>query len=286
MKLLKSSFAVCAQNLRKWQTDKRVWVIGVLLAIMVWIYVDDMKSLAAELGGDMPIWIFPFIYQQFHTKLIYTLPLVLLFCNAPFTDQNQIFVYMRTGRAKWLCGQVLYIITASAFYYFFILGISLLSTLISGGSSLSEWGSTLKTLANTNAAQFFQHPFVEVSYTVVKFFTPLQAVWFTFLLSWINAVNIGLIIFLFNLASGSRFLGVLLSSAVIVFSAVTDDYVLPKALPYSPVSWITLNNIDVGKTTTNPSFGYCILVYAVILAVLLAGIFTLGRRKSLDIKED
>lgn len=286
MKLLKTAASVCAQNLRKWQTDHRVWVIGILLTIMVWIYVDDMRKLSAELGGDMPIWIFPFIYQQFHTKLIYTLPLVLLFCNAPFTDQNQIFVYMRTGRAKWLCGQVLYIITASALYYFFILAVSLLSTIICGGNSISAWGSTLKTLAGSNAALYFQHPFIEVSYTVVKFFTPLQAVWFTFLLSWINAVNIGLIIFLFNLVSGSRLLGILISSAMIVFSAVTDDYVLPKALPYSPVSWITLNNVDVGKTTTNPTFGYCIIVYAVMLAALLAGIFTLGRRKSLDIKED
>lgn len=286
MKLLKTAAAVCAQNLRKWQTDQRVWVIGALLAIMVWIYVDDMRKLSAELGGDMPIWIFPFLYQQFHTKLIYTLPLVLLFCNAPFTDQNQIFVYMRTGRAKWLCGQLLYIITASALYYIFILAVSLLSAIISGGGSpdLNNWGNTLKTLANTNAAQVLQHPFIEVSYTVVKFFTPLQAVWFTFLLSWINAVNVGLIIFLFNLASGSRFLGVLISSAMIVFSAVTDDYVLPQALPYSPVSWITLNNIDVGRTTNNPTFTYCILVYLILMAILAAAIFILGIGKSLDIK--
>lgn len=286
MKFFKSVMSVCAQNLRKWQTDQRVWVIGALLAIMVWIYVDDMRKLSAELGGDMPIWIFPFLYQQFHTKLIYTLPLVLLFCNAPFTDQNQIFVYMRTGRAKWFCGQVLYIITASALYYFFILAVSLLSTIICGGSSISEWGSTLKTLANSNAAQFLQHPFIEVSYTVVKFFTPLQAVWFTFLLSWINAVNVGLIIFLFNLASGSRFLGVLLSSAMVVFSAVADDLVLPAALPYSPVSWITLNNIDVGGTTDKPSFTYCICIFIVLAAILAALIFILGRKKSLDFKED
>lgn len=286
MKLLKTAAAVCARNLRKWQTDQRVWVIGALLAIMVWIYVDDMRKLSAELGGDMPIWIFPFLYQQFHTKLIYTLPLVLLFCNAPFTDQNQIFVYMRTGRAKWLCGQVLYIITASALYYIFILAVSLLSAIISGGGSpdLNNWGNTLKTLANSNAAQVLQHPFIEVSYTVVKFFTPLQAVWFTFLLSWINAVNVGLIIFLFNLASGSRFLGVLISSAMIVFSAVTDDYVLPQALPYSPVSWITLNNIDVGRTTNNPTFTYCMFVYLILTAILAAAIFILGIRKSLDIK--
>lgn len=287
MKFFKSVMSVCAQNLRKWQTDQRVWVIGALLAIMVWIYVDDMRKLSAELGGDMPIWIFPFLYQQFHTKLIYTLPLVLLFCNAPFTDQNQIFVYMRTGRAKWICGQVLYIISASAFYYLFILAVSLLSTIISSGNTdLNEWGTTLKTLANSNAAQFLQHPFVEVSYTVVKFFTPLQAVWFTFLLSWINAVNIGLIIFLFNLVSGSRFLGILLSSAMVVFSAVADDLVLPAALPYSPVSWITLNNIDVGGTTDKPSFTYCICIFIVLAAILAALIFILGRKKSLDFKED
>ncbi len=285
MKLLKTAALICAQNLRKWQTDYRVWVIGVLLAIMVWIYVDDIHTLSKELGADMPIWIFPFLYQQFHTKLIYTLPIVLLFCNAPFTDQNQIFVYMRTGRVKWLCGQVMYILTASALYYMFILAVSLISTVIYGDGSMG-WGSTLRTLANTNAAQVLQHPFIEVSYTVVKFFTPLQAVWFTFLLSWLNAVNTGLIIFLFNLVSGSRFLGVLLSSLMIVFSAVADDLVLPEALPYSPVSWITLNNIDVGGTTDNPSFIYCICIYVGITAVLGAAVFFMGRRESLDIKED
>ncbi len=282
---LKTVASVCAQNLRKWQTDYRIWVIAVLLIIMIRIYVDDMRNLSIKLDADMPIWIFPFIYQQFHTKLIYTLPIVLLFCNAPFVDQNQIFVYMRIGRVKWLCGQVLYVITASALYYLFILAVSLLSTIIYGDGGM-DWGSTLRTLANSNAAMYFDYVYVDISYTVIKFFSPLQAVWFTFLLSWINAVNIGLIIFLFNTESGSRFLGVLISSAMVVLSAVADDYVLPALLPYSPVSWITLNNIDVGGTTDNPSFAYCISIYLILTAVLIAAIFIFGRKKGIEARVD
>ena len=121
---IRSVQAICSQNLRKWASDYRMWTIAALLVIMVQIYVDDMQKIAVFLGTKISMWIFPFLYTNLHTKLIFTLPVVLMFCNAPFMDKNQVFVYTRASRAKWLLGQVLYIFIASALYYLFIIPLT------------------------------------------------------------------------------------------------------------------------------------------------------------------
>ena len=286
MRWLRSVFSISAQNLRKWQTDYRVWCIGIMLIAVSAIYVDDMRLVIKSTGTEMPVWIFPFMYSQFHTKLIFTLPVVLLFCSAPFIDRNQTFVFMRTGRMKWLCGQVLYIVIASAVYYLFILAVSLLLTVFSGGFSL-EWGKTLPMLATSQNLGWEGALTVDASYVVITFFTPLQAVWFTFLLSWLGAVFIGLTIFAINLISGTRYIGVLVSSFWVALSSmVANEIGWEKLLRFSPMSWITLDKVDVGNVTKNPSFTYCFSVFAGSIAILTAAILIFGRKKGLDVRGD
>lgn len=285
MGLIRTGWAICSQNLRKWATDYRMWTIAALLIIMVQIYVDDMQKVAALLGTKCSIWIFPFLYVQYHTKVIFTLPVVLMFCNAPFTDKNQLFVYTRTSRAKWLWGQVLYIFIASALYYLFILIITLISTIFIAEPSM-EWGKTLYMTANSNVASMAEAYFLNVPNIILEYFTPVQAVFFTFLTSWLSAVLLGMIVFFCNLVSNTRFIGIIISSLLVVWTVLVSmggwiDYVR-----FSPISWNTLNNIDVGKITSNPSFTYCICVYSGLIVMLIVGIFVLGRKKSLDTKEE
>lgn len=283
MKWFRCVFSICAQDFRKWRTDYRVWCVGILLFVMTAIVADDIRKLAEYIGTEMPIWIYPFMYTQFHTKLIFTLPVVLLFCNAPFTDRNQTFVFMRSGRVKWLSGQVLYIVIASAAYYLYLFVVSLLLTVFSGQLGL-EWGQTLTTLSVSDSLGFEAGKvFVDIPYTVVTFFKPLQAVWFTFLMSWLGAIFIGLTIFSFNLISETRYLGVVVSSFfVLLSSAVANDFGWEGLLRFSPISWITLDKIDVGGLTKCPSFTYCISAFAIIIVSLIAAIFIFGRRKCLD----
>ena len=283
MSLLKTVFAVCRQNFRKWKTDYRIWVIAATMIIIVQIYVDDMRKISEYLNTNIPIWIFPFLYSQFHTKLIYTLPIILLFCNAPFCDNDQIFVYTRVGRKKWLCGQMLYIVIAAAVYYFFLLIVSLVSTVFIGEISM-EWGKTLQTLAVSNIGFRVGSPFVDVSGLIVDFFTPLQAIGFTFLVSWLCAIFLGLLIFFCNTVFKTKFIGTMISSALVVLSVLVENGGYAFIIPYSPVSWNTLDNIDVGGLTINPSFGYCMGVYLTLIAVLIAGIFIFCRKQNLDMK--
>lgn len=279
MSLLK----ICLQNLRKWRTDYRIWTIGILALVMVWIYIDDVYRIAAGLGTKMPIWIYPFLYSQFHTKLIYTLPIVLLFCNAPFVDSNQLFIFMRTGRKKWLGGQILYIVFAGAIYYIFLIAATLLCTILSGGEVSLDWGNTLITASHTNAALLFGSPFVYTSPVVISFFQPLNAMWFTFLMSWLCGIMLGLIIFFCNILTGTKALGISITSLLIVLSALADNG-FPNLLYVSPISWNTLDKIDVGGYTNNPTFAYCISVYLVLITLMIIGIFAFGKRQSLDTK--
>lgn len=284
MGAIRSAWAICLQNLRKWASDYRMWTIAALLIIMVQIYVDDMQKVADLLGTKISMWIFPFLYVQYHTKVIFTLPVVLMFCNAPFTDKNQLFVCTRTGRIKWLSGQVLYILIASAVYYLFIVLITFTSTLLVAEPSL-DWGKTLYMIANSNVASKAEAYFLNVPNLILEYFSPVQAVFFTFLTSWLSAVLLGIIIFFCNLVSSTRFIGILVSSLLVVWTVLVSmggwiDYVR-----FSPISWNTLNNIDVGNMTAKPAFAYCMCVYGGLIVMLIAGIFIFGRKKSLDIKE-
>ncbi len=283
MRSIKTAVSICLQDIRKWKTDYRVWIIAVLSLIMVWIYIDDMKRIAGGLGTDLPIWIYPFLYSQFHTKLIFTLPIILLFCNAPFVDGNQMFVYMRTGKNKWLWGQIMYIAVAGALYYIFLIGAALLSSVFAGGNIGMDWGKTLTTTANSNAALYFESPFISVSKIVTTYFSPLGATWFTFLMSWLCSIMIGLMIFFCNTITGTRALGITVTSLLVVLSALADNG-FPTLLPFSPISWNTMDKIDVGGMTTNPAFVYCVTVYLILILLMIIGIFVLGKKQVIDLK--
>ncbi len=282
MSFLKTIFRISAQNFRKWQTDYRIWTIAVFLIIMTLIYVDDIKKVSYVTGSGVPIWIFPFLYSQFYTKVLFTLPVVLMFCDAPFVDKNQLFIMMRTTRTKWLCGQILYIILASGVYYLFIFAVSILSTVFYGDYSL-EWGKTLTALAYNSSVAYEANVYsLSVSRIVVEYFTPLSACFYTFILSWLSAVFLGLLIFVCNLFTGSRIWGIAASSFFIVISLSAKG--IRNMDRFSPVTWSTLDGVDVGGLTLRPSFGYCISTYTVLIAGMAALVFIFGRKKGLDVK--
>lgn len=284
MKSVKIIFLVCLQNIRKWHKDYRILTIAVLILIMINIYLDDFHDLCENLHSEMPIWIFPFIYQQYYMKVIFTVPIILLFCNAPFIDNNQIYVLLRTGKCKFIAGQIFYIFVSSAIYYIFII-ISVFILIVFKSPEYSmKWGKVLKTIAETDISSIGNYPFIEVSDMVIRCFTPVQAVLFTFLTSWSNAVMIGIIIFSCNYLLKNKYVGSIITSFDIVFSFFVEIGGYPKLINYSPTSWITLDKIDIGYMTEYPTFRYCMSFYWITIAVLLFFNFAFGRKIEIDIR--
>lgn len=120
MKTISCVFMTAAQNFRKWSGDKRMWLIAVLLLILCFDFMRSVVTVSHAYDMKSSIWAFPFIYSQFYMKLIFTLPVILIFCNAPYVDRNYLLIMTRTGSRNYLAGQILYIVMAGFIYYAYI----------------------------------------------------------------------------------------------------------------------------------------------------------------------
>lgn len=201
---------VCLQNIRKWRTNYRVWLMAIISLLLIHNFTKDLGSFSRQIGIDVSPWIFPFLYLDRYVKMLFFFPLVFIFCDAPFIDQNQAYVIVRAKRSAWSLGQISYIFVGSAIYFAFLLVGTILFHL-SHMEFTSEWGKALGTLSSTNAAQVMGLNFFGDKH-ILKYFTPLQAMWFTYILSVLSGIIIGLMIYVSNTISKTRSLGVFIAS--------------------------------------------------------------------------
>ena len=153
MKWFNPIFSVMMQDFRKWRQDCRIWISLALLLIFIHSQSDNLSVFCQYTGIKCTQWIFPFLYMQYYTKMLFFFPLVLIFSNAPFTDRNQLYIILRCGRIRWCLGQICYIIAASAIYFLFVMVSSVLLNLNCITIS-ADWGKVLTTLANTDAGTY------------------------------------------------------------------------------------------------------------------------------------
>lgn len=277
------SFNICIQNLRKWRNDYRIWIIGILLFVLVWDNVKILNDLSEQLMVKSSIWLYPFLYTQYHQKLIFTIPLILLYNNAPFIDQNSLYLIARCKKSTWHIGQFVYIIASATIYYFFIFICTVIIALPHAEFS-TDWGTSIYTLSRTNIAQNTGHNFLTISPFITSYFTPLQAVWFTFLMSSLMATMLGMIIYIFNITTQTKYIGGIISSILIIFSCFVESFYGSTNLrKFSPVSWITVDKIDVGGLTNNPQFSYCLMVYLFTCILIMLTILLLRKKIKLDV---
>ena len=129
MRLFNIARIVCFQNLRKWSSNYRVWVIAILLIILTHNFTKEIVDFAREINIDVSPWIFPFLFTQKFIKLLFFFPLILLFSDAPFIDDNQPYIIARSGRTSWSIGQIGYIFIASAVYFIFLMFLTVIINL-------------------------------------------------------------------------------------------------------------------------------------------------------------
>ena len=264
MKKFSTVFAISRQNIRKWTSNYRVWMIAIILIIFIHSYTKEISLFAEELNMKMSAWIFPFLYSERYMKLLFLFPIVLLFCDAPFIDSNQPYIILRSKRTAWSLGQILYIVFANIIYFLFLI-VATIGIHIRNITFENDWGKVFGTLATTDASDFINTP-LKINSNIIKYFSPFQAMWFTFLLSCLSGIMLGLIIYACNSLFKNRLWGIALSSSLLILSAALN--LNPELQWLSPMSWNTLNNVDIGGTTNFPSFEYIIIADFVIITIL------------------
>lgn len=270
---------VSAQNFRKWSSNPRFYILGILLLGFFVRIFRPIRTFTEAVTVPATPWALPFMMSDWYINMLVFFGVVLLFCDAPFVDSGQPYLMVRTGRKVWLYGQIGYILSASILYFIVIAIIP--SILLFPNLTLQNgWGKVWGTLSQTNAGSQFDIP-MSISHALVASYTPLQAMLHTFMLSVLNALMLGLIMFVCNMAA-NRTAGVMAALFVVFIQAFAKYNINPVLYFFAPTSWAGLTNISVAYNT-KPSLLYAYMVLIVLIAALVAAAHFLTSKKDIEV---
>lgn len=267
----KSVLRIAAQGIKKWGSQPRMYMVLFSIIVFLWTQVQDVRGYAAAQGLGVSCWFFPFLFSHTICAVFLYIGLILVYCNAPFVDRQQMFVMLRSGKRTWFLGQLLYVVLASAIYFSVVALFSMAEFLPHLGLS-ADWGTVLR--------QAVQYPdqtgvYLSIKKRTLEAFSPLRGFCLVFLVNVGVGIFIGQLVFLVNLYK-SRAYGSVAALGVVILA----DLIWYEGGPFknwikyiSPVSWTSLN--FYGMKNDGISIGYvgCVLV---ILNLVLA--FLIMRR--------
>lgn len=279
-----ASIHCMANQFRKWPKSMRIWLVFILFAIFVSTnFIESIRLFCQQYNVGCAAWLLPLAMAKLNHSLWIMLLPILLFCDAPFLDEQQPFLIIRTGRLRWAVGQILYIFFASAVFYFICMGITVL-LMIPYVEFTPEWGKVIHTLTQSFVAASVDMDVIPA--TIVENYTAIQAALLCGGATWIAVSFLGLLMFLCNLWS-RREIGIIIASCFAGLSYFIELMGIPYRYWYaaryiSPVSWINLANIGDG-TISSPSWEYVFFAGFILLLVLVIAILLFIRKKSIEV---
>lgn len=278
------SFRICMQNIRKWASNNRIKMCLALAVLFVYSYTNGIGILSMNMGEKVSPWLFPFLFSFRYMKIVFMAPIVFIFCDAPFIDANQTYIMLRTKRSTWCVGQILYIF-AGSFLYAAILFLSTIVFHIGHMEWNSGWGNVLGAAGTTSilSGLNLNYTTISISSRIIRYFTPLQAMIYSFIIMWLSFVFIGLLIYVLNVVTKTKLVGVLVASFLVVLTAVVDGF--PYLAWLSPITWNSLNCIDVGGMTLYPSIVYVLGMYIGMITIMIIIAIIMSKKQEIIISD-
>lgn len=282
-------FCACC-NFRKWRSNPVMVVLAVVIfAFSVW-NVSWIDEFCFASGMRISPWIAPFLTGHMTMNLAYGVISVLLFSSAPFIDPDTPFVMIRTGKAAWIKGQLLYIFMASLAVPLFYLVSALLVISPCMGWSV-EWGTVIQTLANY-PSEVTKYG-IKISGAIfdagiINNSSPIASSVIAILLMWMVTAFTGVFILAFNVivcqGSGTVAAGVMIF--ISLFEAFAGAlFVGPKMKYVSVYNWVNIGYFSEANPGSPISIFYAIgtLGFSIILLSTLSVIVFC--RKDMDFKK-
>lgn len=261
MHKIRQTWSAAIYNFRQWKKNPRIVITFALGFILCFLLSNKAVQFAQEQETILQI-AEPFIWTfgDANNILISSLLLVLLFADMPFICEGTPFYLMRTTRAIWLIGQVVYICLATLLYVTFILiSTSLLCVHLSFVGD--QWSETAAMLGYSGAGKAIALPaFVKT----LEMSTPYECMGVIFLLMLLYTLLMVSIMLAVNVHKG-QFWGII---SAFVFSLIglllnpqifAQMFRLPQELMYKAnvaVGWMSPLN---QATYHMHNFGYDLL---------------------------
>lgn len=276
MKVLKSSFAFCFYRFNKWRYDYKNYVIVILLFIMIFQYTRGIYAMSQLTGERITPWLFTFLFCDYYVamgvlKIFIFFGVVLLFCDAPFRDNTIIYLISRSNRLIWLVGDLIYIVLASVIYIGNIFVINMICFL-PRITFLKDWGKVIGTLAYTDAQMQYASTLV-VSPLILDQYSYWEATLLTFVLSSLGCIFLGVLIYTINTLSNSYGKGIACAVFFILLSPAVNYLEKPFFSFISPMTWVSIEQIQPIKRGAYPNLRYTIIAYLLIIMFMIFLLF-------------
>lgn len=275
MDKIKCTFLLSMSHFKKWTTNPRIYIIFIISFLYLHSILSPITNFCLTSGYRITPYIFPYVMSQPITVLLIMLAVVLLFCDAPFIGEEQIYIIVRSGRIQWLFGCIIYIALASILFFLLIVLFTILIFLPTIELS-SQWGKVIGTFAQTSLASQYGIS-IPFSQTIFTGYFPLQAMLLTFCNCCSISFVLGMIIFLLNLKF-TKLTGTI-TSIILILWQIAVKKTWSGFIRYSPVSWVSLSNIDIFSNSLYPNLTYIyIVIFSMSLVTICLSIFVIRKR--------
>lgn len=269
MMLVRELKSVCVINIKKWFTNPRIYILGLIMGLVLICYSYDYYKVSSEIGyGVNILGLFVSVYggAPGFTRIMTLFGSVLLFCDAPFMDENQQFVYLRLGRKRWVAGTIIYVFVASFIYTLYLILALALGVLPNIGIS-AEWGELFEvTSINSGIIK------AGITQKVLMDYSVLTGFLYMFGAVFLSCVIIGLVMYIVALFA-KKGECILVGCGIIIIEGVGlyfTENISNILFHISPLSLMQIWCLDDGSGNSYyPDMNFGIVFYVGLTIVLL-----------------
>ena len=267
--LVRELKSVCVINIKKWFTNPRIYILGLIMGLVLICYSYDYYKVSSEIGyGVNILGLFVSVYggAPGFTRIMTLFGSVLLFCDAPFMDENQQFVYLRLGRKRWVAGTIIYVFVASFIYTLYLILALALGVLPNIGIS-AEWGELFEvTSINSGIIK------AGITQKVLMDYSVLTGFLYMFDAVFLSCVIIGLVMYIVALFA-KKGECILVGCGIIIIEGVGlyfTENISNILFHISPLSLMQIWCLDDGSGNSYyPDMNFGIIFYVALTIVLL-----------------
>jgi hypothetical protein len=257
-------------------SNHKVYLSLIILMFFLHDNFEPLFKFAKEVGYRVTPYLLPFSFKQPFMKLVIFCSVLLIFSDAPFLTDFQVFMLSRSGKKCWYIAQMIYLalgsIMLTVFMAVFPVVINLSVIVFKSG-----WGKVIKTLASK---QDFIQP---ISYGVVEYYQVDTVMVYTFTMCVLLFFFMGMVLFLCNTAFKNKGVGVFIITAFILIDWLNNIINANVGLLWiSPFSWVDISVMAYSREKWYPSAGYAMIFLTVVNVVLVAATYIAAKKKDIN----
>lgn len=276
--------SVATEGIKKWITQPRMYVVALSVFVFAWTQIKGIRACLAEQNLGMTYCFASFLFSCFICTLFLYLSVILMFCDAPFIDRQQLFVIVRSGKSNWFLGKIIYIFFASIIFTVCVNLVCWLELFPYIGFG-NKWGDmALQVVRDSEGLGGLGGNF-HLTERTLEMFSPGKAFALQFFIVMSTNIFLGLLTFFINLHK-SRTYGSAVALSVVIISSLLQyigDY--KNVLQYvSVVTWGNLSIYSRGQGAIPLS--YVILFLTLGNVLLIIGILISSKKCSIEWMEE